>query len=114
MNDWVAVEISHERYTFNTDVVYHVNKTLEEVCNYHCFNYSELKKEDDNRYIADRCEHDKYDIIDDNMIRYSIHALLIIDAQYLWESALADGKEFEIPFIFGDTNKKFGLIDFRK
>ena len=114
MNDWVAVEISHERYTFNADVVYHVNKTLEEVCSYHCFNFSELKKEDDNRYIADRCEHDKYDIIDDNIVRYSIHALLIIDAQYLWESALADEKEFEVPFIFGKKKKKFGLIDFRR
>lgn len=73
-----------------------------------------VKKNDDNRYIADRCEHDKYDIIDDNMIRYSIHSLLIIDAHYLWETAIKDGKEFEISFVFGNTNKKFGLIDFRK
>lgn len=55
MNDWVAIEIYHERYTFNTDVVYHVNKTLEEVCNYHGFNYSELKKEDDKKIEKISC-----------------------------------------------------------
>lgn len=116
MNDWIAIEIYHERYCFNTDVAYHVDKTLEEVCDYHGFNYSNLKKYDERGYcyLADDCRHDNYDIINENMIRYSIHALLIIDAHYLWETAIKDGKEFEIPFLFGNTNKKFGLVDFRK
>ena len=121
VSDWLVVEICHERYSFETGVNLYNNHSLKEVLEDLWIPREEVEKylekprekyfPDEYNYSCDRCVRNPLDT------RYSfpyleglplldIHldTVHIVDMNYL-------KKEKYASFIWGSTDKKFGLID---
>ena len=111
--NYLAIEIFHERYCFETNVMKYFNKSLAEIAEESLFDIGKIKKHPiDNIYTIDECEardikynHQKID--DNKLVNYNIDTLLIID----WDDWIKS-KDL-VHFIFGKTENKYGLLDLK-
>ena len=124
ISDWLVIGICHERYSFGTNVNLYDNRSLEWVLKDLRISKDEIEKylekprekyfPDEYNYNYDRCIRNPLDV------KYSFPYLKglplldihletthIIDMNYLREEKYVD-------FIWGSTDKKFGLIDINR
>ena len=116
IGNWLVIEIGHERYCFNTDVTIYNNCSLGDVLKEYFIPKETLEKDLEKiyqkNYNLDLCVRNKLDTkysfpILEGLPLKDIHigAIHIIDMDYLNENEY-------VSFIWGSTDKKFGLIDF--
>ena len=121
IRNWVKVTTYHERYSFETSLEIHKNKSLKEVILDDWDYNSELENiqiyrpdfPEEKCYEIDNCSHsqidNKYDLpgVDDKLIsHFHIDNTFIFDLDW-W---LQNGHQ---SYIWGATNHKFGLLDKR-
>lgn len=125
--DWLVIVFDHERYCFDCDVNYELNKSLTDIIKIYGYDIEELKEfgNDRTRYIVDNCCHTNEDLyyLEETISKkdlkhiqgYNICALIICDINVLYQEALSDRFQAGcLPFCFGQTDKKYGLLDYRR
>lgn len=121
VSDWLVIGICHERYSFETGVNLYNNCSLKEVLKDLMIPREEVEKylekprekyfPDEYNYNYDRCVRNPLDtkysfpyLEGLPLLDISLDTTHIIDMNYLKE-------EKYVSFIWGSTDKKFGLID---
>lgn len=126
--DWIVAHIDHERYTFDCDIYYYSNSTLKEICEKEMCDINKLEEfgNDKTRYLVDDCSHSNNDLyyLEDTICEkdlkhlqgYHIDALIICDANIIQTEAWEDKENHMscMPFCFGSTEKKYGLLDYKR
>lgn len=121
VGNWVKIVICHDRYFFDTTMEVFMNKSLEDTIKEDWDYNSEIEKLERNKphsskdlsYIIDNCSHripNRYEmkeIFKENIDYFDIDVTYVIDfEQFLEEGSCA--------FVWGQTNNKFGVLDFRR
>ena len=121
VSNWLVIQICHERYSFGTNVSTYNACTLKEVFEDLMIPRTELEKylekprekyfPDEHNYNYDRTVRNKLDT------KYSFPYLaelplrdIYLDATHIIDMEYLDRKG-SAGFIWGSTDKKFGLID---
>ena len=114
---WLVIETWHERYSFSTQVTTYVNKKLSEVAEELGFKFSDLSYCNiyDTHCKIDLTQHEEFkggyeswevkdiDALKDKVIPIHLESYLILNMNEDWENE----------YVWGQTNKKFGLLDIR-
>lgn len=114
---WLVIETWHERYAFSTQVTTYVNRKLSEVAEELGFKFSDLSycNIHDTHCKIDLTQHEKFkggyeswevkDItaLKDKVVPIHLESYLILNMNEDWENE----------YVWGQTNKKFGLLDIR-
>lgn len=121
ISDWLVIEINHERYGFETVIQTYTTCSLQEVCEDLMIPREELEKylekpreenfPDEHNYNYDRCIRNSLDT------KYSFPYLeglplkdIHLDVTHIIDMHNLNKEEY-VSFIWGSTDKKFGLID---
>lgn len=122
VSDWLVIDISHERYSFETSVNLYYNRSLKELFFYdlmipreeleeHLEKQREENYPDEYNYNYDRCGRSPLDtkysfpyLSGLPLLDIHLDTLHIVDMNCLRNGETAN-------FIWGSTDKKFGLID---
>lgn len=114
---WLVIETWHERYAFSTQVTTYVNRKLSEVAEELCFKFSDLSycniynthcKIDLTQHEEFEDEYESWEVKDitalkDKVIPIHLESYLILNMNEDWEDE----------YVWGLTNKKFGLLDIK-
>lgn len=114
---WLVIETWHERYAFSTQVTKYVNRKLSEVVEELGFKFSDLSycNIHDTHCKIDLTQHEEFkggyeswevkDIValKDKVVQIHLESYLILNMNENWESE----------YVWGQTNKKFGLLDIK-
>lgn len=112
--DWVVIDTVHERYSFETTVRIYRQYTLQELKKEVLYDNDNIEKTTFGRYIVDRSCNNELDT------KYSFpelegQPLEDIHLDSICFIALEDFlKDDYVSYIWGSTNKKFGLIDIKE
>ena len=126
--DWLVIGFDHERYCFDCDIYYELNKSLTEIAQIYGYDIEKLEEfgKDKTRYLVDNCCHTDNDLyyLEDTICKqdlkhlqgYYINALIICDVNALQTEAWKDKTCHNscMPFCFGTTEKKYGLLDYKR
>lgn len=115
-NNWIVTDLNHERYTFDIETIIFRNKTIIEILDelaYWGLENKIEKYENSNTYIIDEIYHedkesDTWCLTEEEKDRFRplhIEALLIMPLNEFLEREYVSG-------VFGDTNRKYGVIDY--
>lgn len=114
--NYLAIEIFHERYCFETNIIKRFNMSLAEIAQESLVDIKKIKKHPiRNTYIIDECEArdiklNHVEVDNDKLTNYHIETLLIID----WDEWINEKDEDITQFIFGCTKNKYGLLDLKE
>lgn len=117
ISTWLVIETWHERYAFSTQVTTYVNRKLSEVAEELGFKFSDLSycNIHDTHCKIDLTQHEEFksgyeswevkDIaaLKDKVVPIHLESYLILNMNEDWESE----------YVWGQTNKKFGLLDIK-
>lgn len=116
--DWVVMELNHERYTFDIDVIIYENKSILEIIDDLCYNGLEKKIEKyDNQevYKLDEIYHEDSDsdtwcLTETEKDRFRplhIGAIMFMPLEDFLKEKYLSG-------CFGHTKRKYGVMDYAK
>lgn len=118
MKEFLIIETYHERYSFEQAVKLCSYKSLTDLCKNEFYEYSDFK-EFRSGYLADysaKRNINKYELIETEIgetLEKEIEEVQI-EAIYIIElEKLRTDEDGFAHFCFCDTNKKFGLLDFK-
>ena len=114
---WLVIETWHERYAFSTQITTYVNRKLSEVAEELGFKFSDLSycnifnthcKIDLTQHEEFKCGYESWEVKDiaalkDKVIPIHLESYLILNMNEDWENE----------YVWGQTNKKFGLLDIK-
>ena len=115
-NTWIVTELLHERYTFDIKTLIYKDKTILEILDdliYWGLENKLEKYENSNTYIIDEIYHENKDsdtwcLTEEEKNRFrSLHvqALMITPLDEFLKEEYMSG-------CFGDTNRKYGIMDY--
>lgn len=114
---WLVIETWHERYAFSTQITTYVNRKLSEVAEELGFKFSDLSycniynthcKVDFTHHEEFKGEYESWEVKDiaafkDKVVPIHLESYLILNMNEDWENE----------YVWGQTNKKFGLLDIK-
>ena len=114
---WLVIETWHERYAFSTQVTTYVNRKLSEVAEELGFKFSNLSycNIHDTHCKIDLTQHEEFEggyeswevkdiaALKDKVVPIHLESYLILNMNEDWENE----------YVWGQTNKKFGLLDIK-
>ena len=110
VGNWLILDIYHDRYSFENSCRLVFNKTLQEVIDEtyapETNDWTKPRGElfpDEHHYLLDRC-YSTVSTYCHDLKNYQISAIEIINIDELYEEKYVD-------FLWGFTNKKYGLLD---
>ena len=116
-HDWIVTGLNHERYTFNIDTFIEKDKSIIEMLHNFCMselvNRIERASYHNYAYAIDNIFHegrDEYCVTEEEGKRFTglhIETLLFARLDEFLENEV-------LGWCFGDTNKKFGVMDYAK
>lgn len=115
-SNWIVTKLHHERYTFDIETLIYKNKTILEILDDLVYWGSENKLEkyeNSNTYILDEIYHEDKDsdtwcLTEEEQNRFRplhIGALMITQLDEFLKEEYMSG-------CFGDTNRKYGVMDY--
>ena len=129
-DDWIMINIYHESYFFGTDVYYYTHTSIKDIIKeweYMGFTLTKLEEfgQDKTRFLVDLsgATNDDNLYMDEiiskedlkHLTGYKIFSMLICSLTDLQSRSWMSDKGIACqPFCWGKTDKKYGLIDYKR
>ena len=115
-NTWIVTELHHERYTFDIETLIYKDKTILEILDdlvYYGLENRLEKYENSNTYIIDEIYHENKDSDTWCLTEEEKNRFRPLHIQTLMITPLDEFlKEEYMSGCFGNTNRKYGVMDY--